>query len=911
MFRGEGGKGATRDPAAAAPAGAPRMALLLLTLLLREPAREVIVGDLNEAYVRWAMRAGLRQARRWYWRQAMLSLVARVFRRRAGRGVQPGPRKQRDSRISSLMTEARQSWRALRRRPGFTAVAVFTLALGIGATTAVYAMLNQVLFRPLPGVRDPGGASYIEFPPVGGEFNGASLSLPNFDDLRSSVTLFEGIAGFGTTSVIASAEGRAPAEVMMELIQGDFFSLLGVRPVLGRLFADQDRDPALVVISERLWQSHFAGAPDVIGRGIRLNGHMFTVLGVTGGGFAGVRRNLTIDAWMPAATFFSMASMSERAADRSSWFFNSLVARVRPGVTEAAAESQLSEIYARLVRAYPQENEGLAGHEPRIYPGLSVIPLMREWTRNVVRLLFGAVSIVLLIACANGANLLLLRSTQRRSEVAMRRALGATSSRVFTQQMMESLLVSLFASGAAVLVALGLAQLLRGLRLVRLAAFEGMSLDVRILGFAILVGIGSAVIAGTVPALLAGRIGSASALKEAGTRDTGRRATIRSVATVLQLALSLALLISSVLLVRTVRNLYAVDLGFEPRNLLTFSVSFDRQSSPEQIDGLKRRLFERLRSVPGVQGVAFDLYGPLWGSTFISGVVRAGQPAEDATRVLHRFVTPGYFETLRIAMLRGRGMREEDWSSAGRQNIVITAALARQMFGDEDPVGQELVSPSRRAPETYSVIGVTADVRLSSPQNEPDVAIFQPTHAGLPLFMTAMVRTPDPGPQLVAALREAASSVAPDLPFPDAVPLMSKLDDRISEQRLFARLLTILSTLAVLLAAVGLYGVIAWTVADRTREIGVRVALGAEASRIVRLVMGQTGRLVGIGIGLGVLGAVWISNLIESKLFGITALDPLTYASAALFFVLVAIAACLAPTRTATRVDPMRALRHD
>jgi putative ABC transport system permease protein len=893
------------------PAGPPKIARLLLTLLLREPARECIIGDLNEAYARWAFRDGIPQARRWYWRQALSSIVARIFRKRGLRPAGSGQRKHRDSRISALITEARHSWRALSRRPGFTAVAVFTLALGIGATTAVYAMLNQVLFRPLPGVRDPGGVSYVEFPPVGGEFNGASLSLPNFEDLRSSVTLFEGIAGFGTTSVIVSAEGRAPVEIMTELIQGDFFSLLGVRPVLGRLFADQDRDPALVVISERLWHSHFAGAPDVIGRGIRLNGRMFTVLGVTGGGFAGVRRNLTIDAWMPATTFFAMLDMREAAVDRSRWFFNSLVARVPPGVSEGAAESQLSEVYARLVSAYPKENEGLAGHEPRIYPGLSVIPLMREWTSNVVRLLFGAVSIVLLIACANGANLLLLRSTQRRAEVAMRRALGATSSRVFAQQMMESLLVSLLASGAAVLVALGLAQLLRGLQLIRLPAFESVSLDVRILGFAILIGIGSAVIAGTVPAWLAGRTGSESALKEAGTRDTGRRATIRSVATVLQLALSLALLISSVLLVRTVRNLYAVDLGFEPRNLLTFPVSFDRQSSPEQIDAMKRRLFDRLHSVPGVQSVAFDMNGPLWGSTFISGVVRAGEPAEDATRVIHRFVTPGYFETLRIAMLRGRGFREDDWSNAGRQNIVITAALARQLFGDEDPVGQELVSPSRRVPETYRVIGVTSDVRLSSPQSEPDVAIFQPTHAGLPLFMTAMVRTADAGPQLVAALREAASSVAPDLPFPDAVPLLSKLDDRISEQRLFARLLTILSTLAVLLAAVGLYGVIAWTVADRTREIGVRVALGAEASRIVRLVMGQTGKLVGIGITLGVLGAVWMSNLIESKLFGITALDPLTYASTALFFVLVAIAACLAPTRTATRVDPMRALRHE
>jgi putative ABC transport system permease protein len=893
----------------------PALALALLTVLLRNPAREVIAGDLAEAFARWANRDGMVQARRWYWRGALASIAARWIRGLRSALPLSGGVPSGGGGLPVGMTEVRHAWRGLTRRPGFTVLAVVTLGLGIGATTTVYAMLNEVLFRPLAGVHEPAGVAYIQFPPLTGGFNGASLSPPNFEDLRAGATLFEDVAGYGLTSLVASVEDRAPVSAAGQIFQGAYFEALGVRAAVGRVFrADEtgaNADPSLVVISERLWATLFDRAPDVAGRPVRLNRRTYTVIGVAGGGFAGVQRGITIDAWITPTTLFQMFNSTASMTDRSQWLFNDLIGRTKPGVSDAAAEQQLKEMYARLITAYPKENEGLAGHTPRMYPGLGVTPMMREWTTSVVRLLFGAVGMVLLIACANVSNLLLLRSTERRSEVAMRRALGATGVRVFAQQMMESLLLALMAGATAVVVAFGLAQLFRGTRMIRLPPFEGLSPDPLILGFAIAVAAVSAVLAGTVPAVLTGRVESSRALREAGGRDTGRRAVLRSAMTVLQLALSLTLLVGSLLLVRTVRNLYAVDLGFEPAGLLTFGVDFDRRASPEQIDARKRQLYERLRSVPGVQGVAFDMYGPLWGSSFNSHVVRPGGDIENATRVSHRFATPAYFETLGIRVVRGRGFRDSDWDASQRQNVVITSALAQLLFGPADPVGQELLVPSRRAPEALRVIGVTGDLRLLSPIGEPDLAIFQTTAASPLPFVTVLVRAPGAGPQVIEALREAASSVMPDTPIAEAVALTAKRDDRISEPRLFARLLTVVSALAVLLAAIGLYGVIAWTVAERTREIGVRMALGARAGGISRLVLSQTGRLVGIGIGLGLLAAAWSTRLIESRLFGVTAVDLLTYASAALFFVAVALAACLAPARTATRVDPMRALRQE
>jgi predicted permease len=401
-----------------------------------------------------------------------------------------------------------------------------------------------------------------------------------------------------------------------------------------------------------------------------------------------------------------------------------------------------------------------------------------------------------------------------------------------------------------------------------------------------------------------------ASLGEAGGRETSRRAVARSMLTVVQIALSLAMLVGALLLTRTIRNLNAVDFGMDPSPIVTFGVFANPVGySDAEAKTRMRRLYDELVAVPGVDGVAMDMYGPFWGGRFIGGL----QPDDggDPVRVTQRFASPGYFEALGIRLTGGRAFRAEDWNPAGTADVILTRALARRLFGESDPVGRTVTTASRSSPERYTVIGVTADLALESASGEHDLAMWRSIEA-LPLpVVTVMVRTDAAGPRLAAALRQAVFSVMPEVPIDDPVPLTEIIDRRIGEQRLFARLLGVLSGLAVLLAVIGLYGVIAWMVSERTREIGIRMALGARVHGVAKLVLGRVAILVAPGIALGLGGAVVIARLVESQLFGVEPLDPATYLAAAALFSLVALAACLAPTRAATRVDPAQALRRD
>ena len=421
-----------------------------------------------------------------------------------------------------LGTDARYAWRGLVKRPGFTALAVLTLAIGIGATTTVFAMANQALFRPLAGVTGAERAVFVQLERRESGTGGAGLGLLTFGELREAATVFEALGGHGLTTIYASVDGDLPIDVRAEPVAGDYFAALGVRPLLGRLFRPEETgsraDPSLVVISERLWERLFARDPDVVGRRFRANRQTLQVIGVAGGGFAGSLRRIEVDAWVPMSALVTLVHFQiESLEDRHSTILSSFVGRLKPGVSPEAAEDQLGQVLTRLGTALPEEAEYLGGLVPHVY-GLSVDPLFRERTYSSIRILLLVVTLVLVIACANVANLLLLRATRRRGEIAVRRALGASRGRVFAQLQMESVFLALLGGAGGFVIAFGLAELFRGERLIRLPAFEGLAPDVRLLAFAVSAALLASLLSGVLPALLGGRVDLSENLREAGGR---------------------------------------------------------------------------------------------------------------------------------------------------------------------------------------------------------------------------------------------------------------------------------------------------------------------------------------------------------------------------------------------------------
>jgi putative ABC transport system permease protein len=796
--------------------------------------------------------------------------------------------------------------RSLRRTPTLTVAVVVTLALCIGATTAIFSVLYAVLFRPLP-FADPNGILVVRE-----TWHGlvGSMSAGNWWDTKRADRRFEHLVPMNAASVnLAGAE--TPENVTGARVGADFFALLGVKPALGRAFLPEEDRPGadgVVVLSDGLWRRRFGADPSVVGHDVRIDGLPHRVIGV-------MPRSLdyTIygeELWLP------IAFGPERLAEHDEHYLL-VLGRLKPGITLREAQSALDGIGRWLAEQFPKENQDR---------GLSASPLMEELVRDYrprLFVLFGAAAFVLLIACANIANLLLARATSRSRETAIRAAVGAGRGHILRQALAESLLLAVGGGvlgiaaaywGVAGLIALGPAEVPR---------LASARVDAPALGFAVLVTLVAGLISGLAPALrMAGQFPH-EALKEGGRQagGAGRRDRLRGVLVVAEIALALVLLTGAGLLIRSAVALNDVDPGFDPQGVTIAHVSLPvaGYDTPEQVGRAFARIAEGLEQAPGTVAAGLSSTAPFEGG-FDNGLVPEGRPLDIASAIQSdfRMVTPGYFPAMGIRLRRGRLLTPEDRAGASRV-MVVNETLARRAWSGEDPIGKRVACCEQGpdgAPLWKTVVGVVADVRARGVAEELRPEFYLPMSQApaaawrwVGRTMTLAVRSPGDPATVGGAIRDAVWSVDRSLPV-WAVETMDELRvGSFAATRFSTMLLTAFGGLALLLAAVGVYGVISYGVSQRTQEIGIRVALGADNRRVLRLVVGHAAALTGLGLVLGLTGALGLSSVIAGLLFQVSPTDPPTLVAGVVLLSLVALLAAVVPARRAARVDPAVALR--
>lgn len=821
--------------------------------------------------------------------------------------------------FDTLHQDLRFGLRVIGRGPGFALLAILTLAVGIAAPTAVFSLANAVLFRPVPGVNAPEDRLLLlrfRAPHLDNEERG--IAYPDFTDLRAmDMPAVRELVGWQGGSFQVAVPGAATGLLRGVAVAGDLFGALGVRPAAGRLFGAGETEPGraepVVVLSERGSRELF-GEDDAAGRTLLVNGVPLTVIGVAGGGFRGVDRTGDADLWIPYGLYPRVRHFGEDYLQRRGpSHMGDYLVRLSEAATAEAARAQLGLAADRLAEAHPDLTGYLADYRPTLYPEIGVRPLFADRVRTTVRILLAAVALVLLVACANVANLLIFRGVRRQGESAVRQAMGASRGRLFRQHLTES---GLLAAGGVVLglaLAAGATRLLEGAPVSRVVAPEALPMDLRVLGFAVAAGAASLLLAGLIPAVVVHRLDLVGYLKEAAPTDTGRKARLRATLTIAQLGLSLALLVGALLLARTLDNLQRVELGFRPDGLVRAMVNPEPQGyEVEAVVRFKRELLREAGALPLADDVALAYSGPFRVVMWLDLRPDGAATDEWMANGYGDFVTPGYFRTLGVPMVRGRTFTagELDASWSGPSGVaVLNQTLARRLFGDEDPLGRTVVQRGYRENVSMRVVGVVGDSRARDLEGPIEGVLYRPLGESVQSFVSVLVRTTAPPEAAVAAIRAAVDRLDPALPFYAAGSLSDAIRELTAEQRLMARLMSVLALLAALLAAVGLYGVVAYSVAERTREIGIRLALGAGGARVVRMVVRQALVLAALGVTVGIGFAYVLARMLESRLHGVAPLDPVTWAVAAGAFAVVALVAAAGPARLAVGVEPVRALK--
>lgn len=808
--------------------------------------------------------------------------------------------------IEGIVQDLRYAVRSLRNAPGFAAAALLVLALGIGSNTAIFSVVNGVLLRSLP-FADSERLVLLWGNVQRQKVERRGNSYPDYVDWKAQSTSFESMAAYndGTLTLTGVAE---PERINAELVSAGYFELLGISPIQGRTIRDDEDRPGkptlVALIGEGLRSRRFAGDAGVVGKTLLLNNRQYTVIGVLPAWFRGLSDNA--DLWVP----FTSQGSAENLAERGSRGFPA-VAKLKSGMTLRGAQVELDGISSRLEAAYPSTNSKR---------GVEVAPLHSEVVgglRTPLFVLLGAVGLVLLIACTNVANLLLARSEARRQEIAIRTALGAGRGRVFRQLVTESMLLSTVGAGLGIAFSVWCVQLLTKASPITLPTFVKSNLDWNVAAFAICLSMLTGVLVGLVPALQAGRKDVSDALNDSSARSGSSvsHQRFRSALVVIEVALAMTLLVGAGLLMQSFRNLAVLHPGFEPKGVLTLIAALPRLESSSQTMSISgRQLLQRIRALPSVvsASVASDIpLGPGGGAMFYSAEGAPIHDAQTAPRAYVHRVSPEFFQTIGATFAAGRTFSEQDMEGTPSV-VVVTENLTKRFWPGQDPIGKRIKTGGSGSKNPWLlVIGVVREMKYrglpDNPTADPDV--FFP-FSDRQRSVSLLIRTELEPSNLTSAVRATVRDVDPSIPIYEIATMSDRVNRSIERSRFAGWMMTIFAVMALLLSSIGLYGVVSYMIRRRTREIGVRVAMGASPGEVILMVVRNSMTLVGIGVVAGVVAALALGQVLQTLLFGVSALDPLTFAVVAVVLSAVALIACYLPARRASRIDPVQALRN-
>ncbi len=817
--------------------------------------------------------------------------------------------------LESLFQDVRYSTRLLRKSPAFTTIAILTLALGIGANSALFSAVNAVLLNPLP-YPDPNSLTVLFTRASDGGFG--SISYPNFLDWRRENRSFSAIAAFREENFNLTGMGNAE-RLSAEMVSAEFFPIFGVNPILGRNFTPDEDHPGqspVALISEGLWKRKFAGSPAVVGQTMQLNNTAYTITGVIPANFHYINDNFSRNAevYVPIGQYNDPLFL-----DRQVGMGMDAVGRIKPGVTLAQAKADMDSIAANLAKVYPKADKD---------SGIGVFPMKEKLVgdvRSYLLVLLAAVGFVLLIACANVANLLLARAMARSREFAIRTAIGATPGRVFRQLLTESVLLSLAGGALGLLLAWwGTQAALKALPSA-LPRSEEIHLDARVLLFTFAASLICGILFGLVPGLRSSRTDIQETLKEGGRGGSGSSHRSQTVFVAAQMALAVVLLVGAGLMLRSLSKLWDVNPGFDPRNVVSFNFATPQPlgNNPDSIRSGFQRLEEALHAVPGVEAVSLalgssplvsDAEVPLW----LDGEPKPSSQA-DMKESLFYVVQPDYLHVMKIPLKRGRFLTDSDTPSAATV-IVIDEEFAKRFFPNTDPLGKRVhLDIINRVAEIVGIVGHIKQYSLDSDSNSTIQAQFYLHIAQLPDSLYSvfsrgggvMLRSTTTPTAVMRSVSEAVSSFNNQMVVYGTEPMTTIISDSFAQKRFAMALLAVFAALAVLLSSIGIYGVISYLVGQRTHEIGIRMALGAQRGNVVAMVLAQAGKMIALGIAIGLLSSAILSRLMSSMLFNVSPTDPLTLATVPLLLIAVSLLACYIPAYRASHLDPASTLRSE
>jgi len=811
----------------------------------------------------------------------------------------------------------------LRKSPGLTGVAVLSLALGIGAISTIFSFVNGIMLRPLP-YPESDRLVLVDETAFKQGIASMGVSFPNFVDWRQQNQSFEDIACYDTGGFAIAGGGPGggaePEQLKGAFVNQGLFEILGVAPILGRTFTAEEDQPdhdLVVILSYGLWQRRFGGDPNILGQTILLNNRPRIAIGVMPKGFQFPE---VAEAWGPLALNTKIFTRTDHGL--------LAIARLKPGVTLDQAQAEMIGIAANIEQQNPITNEGLSVALTGLRAGL-----VGDYKKALL-ILLGVVGFVLLIACVNVANLLLARATARQKEIAIRAALGANRRRIFRQLLTESLLLGLISGALGLMLALwGLDLLLKAIP-IDIPFWMKFDLDGRVLGFTAACSLLTGFVFGTAPALEASNPDLNETLKEGGrTGAAGGRHRLRSLLVVAEIALSLVLLVGAGLMMRSFIGLQNVNAGINPEGVLTMYIALPgaKYRAPEKRVAFFGQLLDRVRAIPGVQSAGTNTGLPLAGNNWGRSLTVEGfpvLPVGQAPAINHCVISPGYFTTMGIPILKGRDFDERDTSNApkvpqlaGRDQVIsgpstgvtiVDERLAREYWPDEDPIGKRIrFGPPEDNEPWHTIVGVVGEVKHQRLDASTRKSVYLP-FAQMPIGGSSLaIRTSGRPQDLIAAVRAQVRELDPDLPLTRVMPMTEVVARSVWQPRLYTALFGVFAAVALILATVGIYGVMSYAVTQRTREIGLRMALGAQKQDVLKLVVGHGVVITAIGVGVGLVAAVALTRLMSSLLFAVSTTDPITFAAVSMLLAGVALAACFVPARRAAKVDPMVALRYE